>query len=333
MKTDHKITIITPSFNQNYFIKDTIKSVLDQDYKDLEYIIIDGGSSDGTLEIIKEYSDDLHYFVSEKDNGQSQAINKGIIHSSGSIINWLNSDDYYEPNALSIIADCFCKNEDIQVVTGKERYFESGTNKTLNIYQGTNFELSIEDLIYNAEIDQPPTFFRTDVFKKCTPLNENLHYTMDSELWMKYLLQFGKDKIQKTDHLLTNFRVHSESKSFNFQDEFLKERNTLKYYLGKTIGVPKFLLSFIEAQGINDQIKVDFSKLVFHSSISIDKLIGVFAKNIFPKFYQYGMYAEAKKAYQLYKNFYRSNYMIKDLRYEIMLNLFSQRFSNRLRCI
>ena len=107
-----KITIITPSFNQGNYLEQTIDSVLSQNYSNLEYIIIDGGSADNSVDIIKKYEKHLAYWVSEKDKGQTNAINKGLKIATGDIVNWLNSDDYYEPDALHKVADAFDeKNE------------------------------------------------------------------------------------------------------------------------------------------------------------------------------------------------------------------------------
>src|SRR5688500_3818909 len=95
-----KISIITPTYNQGHFIEQTIQSVIEQDYPNLEYIIIDGGSTDDTLSVIKKYEKYISYWISEKDKGQSEAINKGFKKATGDVVNWLNSDDYYEPGVL-----------------------------------------------------------------------------------------------------------------------------------------------------------------------------------------------------------------------------------------
>ena len=113
-----KISIVTPSFNQAEFIEETILSVLNQKYPNLEYIIIDGGSSDGTIDIIKKYEDKIAYWISEKDDGQSYAINKGLQRSTGEIISWLNSDDIFSNNALYTIASAFKKFQSPLIVGG-----------------------------------------------------------------------------------------------------------------------------------------------------------------------------------------------------------------------
>ena len=113
-----KISIITPSYNQGNYLEQTIDSVLSQNYQNLEYIIIDGGSTDNSVEIIKKHQKHLHYWVSEKDSGQSEAINKGLKIAGGEIINWLNSDDYYTANALKTVAEHF-EDESVLVVSGR----------------------------------------------------------------------------------------------------------------------------------------------------------------------------------------------------------------------
>ena len=326
-----KISIITPSFNQGQYLEQTIDSVLSQSYQNLEYIIVDGSSTDGSKEIIKKHEKFLKYWVSESDKGQANAINKGFLHATGDIANWLNSDDYYERDALKCVAEAFLSDSDIEVVAGMERAFDSDSNETISICPGTQIDNSIEELIFNGEIDQPPTFFRMDVFKGCMPLNVHLHYTMDSELWMKYLIQFGKENVLKVDSILTNFRIHNQSKSVSAQDLFKKDRNALKYSFGKSIGVPDYILEFIKKDGVNENFKNGFGNILFHQSIVKQKLIGHFAKFYFPLFYKYFCYREAKDAYNLYKYSCKPKLNKKDLRYDIMLNIFTEKLSNKIR--
>ncbi|NVO00781.1 MAG: glycosyltransferase, partial [Geobacteraceae bacterium] len=118
MTAPPKITIVTPSYNQGRFLEKTILSVLDQGYPNLEYIVIDGGSTDESVEIIKKYADRLTYWVSEPDRGQSHAINKGFERATGEIFGWLNSDDWYHPGALQAVAEAFAANPDVGAVVG-----------------------------------------------------------------------------------------------------------------------------------------------------------------------------------------------------------------------
>lgn len=222
-----KVSIITPSFNQGQYIEQTITSVLDQYYDHLEYIIIDGGSTDNSVEIIKKYEKFLTYWVSEKDKGQSDAINKGLKLASGDVVNWLNSDDYYEPNTLSIVADAF-QDPSVNVLCGRSRLFKN-TNQTVHFSQGTDiYEGNLAKTIGWARIDQPETFFRKSAVDKMGFLNPLFHYVMDKEWWIRYLLSFGLSAVKKIDDVLVNYRLHEESKTVSQSDKFGEE--TLLYF-------------------------------------------------------------------------------------------------------
>jgi len=221
-----KISIVTPSFNQGQFLEQTIDSVLNQGYNNLEYIIIDGGSIDQSVEIIRKYAKHLKYWVSEPDSGQSNAINKGLKHCSGDVFNWINSDDYYAPNALHLVGEYF-KNPDVKVLAARSNLFGSKTNSYIS--GGTwVFENNLAKTIGWARIDQPETFFRLPLIQSVGLLNEKLHYLMDRDLWIRYLLKFGLDGILQTDDVLVNFRLHEDSKTVSQSGNFNLERNS--YY-------------------------------------------------------------------------------------------------------
>jgi glycosyltransferase involved in cell wall biosynthesis len=227
-----KITIVTPSFNQAKYIEDTICSVLSQNYQNLEYIILDGCSNDASVDVIKQYESSLNYWVSEADHGQSHAINKGLKRASGSIINWLNSDDYYEPHALKIVSDQF--TPDLTGLGGKSRLFNS--KGTLSRSRGTDVFLGNQSKTIGwARIDQPETFFSKEAWDKVGLLNEHLHYCMDREWWMRYLYEFGIDSFKRIDDTLVNFRIHDDSKTQTSQPGFLKEHHSLYYAMANVI--------------------------------------------------------------------------------------------------
>ena len=223
-----KITIITPSYNQGQFLEQTIDSVLSQQYSNLEYMIFDGGSTDNSVQIIKKYEKYLSYWESNKDKGQSDAINKGLKIATGDIVNWLNSDDYYEPMALKTIAEHF-EDENILVVAGRSNIWKH--SKIDHRSNGTDLYSTVEKTIGFARIDQPETFFRKNALDKMGLLNPNLHYVMDREWWIRYLLLFGLNNIRKTDDILVNFRIHEQSKTNNFQDDFMQENLNIYYTL------------------------------------------------------------------------------------------------------
>lgn len=225
----HRITIITPSFNQSQFLEQTIDSVLSQNYTNLEYIIIDGGSSDNSIDIIKKYEKYLTYWISEPDKGQSDAINKGLKIAKGDIVNWLNSDDYYEKDTFEIISERF-QDPAVNVICGKSRLFNekwtAGNSPGTDWYQG-----NLEKTIGWARIDQPETFFRKSVFDKVGYLNTSLRYLMDREWWIRYLLSFGLDGIVDTEEILVNFRLHDTSKTVSAGKEFQKEHDAIFFSL------------------------------------------------------------------------------------------------------
>ena len=208
-----KISIVTPSLNQGQFIERTILSVLSQTGSfDLEYIIVDGKSKDDSLDIIKRYEDRLRW-VSEKDKGQSDAINKGFNMASGEVFAWLNSDDTYEPYALSEIAEqykktkfnwCFgnCKNIDeddreIRKAITKYKVFESK-------------RYSYRCLLSKDFISQPATFFTRNVYQEVGPLDLNCHYSMDYDYWLRIGKRYSPVYIHK---ILANFRWQKDSKN------------------------------------------------------------------------------------------------------------------------
>jgi glycosyltransferase involved in cell wall biosynthesis len=226
-----RISVITPSYNQAQYLKQTIDSVLSQQYSDLEYIIIDGGSTDGSIDIIKKYEKHLSFWISEKDQGQSHAINKGLRRVTGDIINWLNSDDFYQPDSLKIIGDIFA-NPQINVVCARSNIVKDGL--VIRQSNGTDvYPNNLAKTIGWARIDQPETFFRKAVYDKIGLLNEDLHYVMDREWWIRYLFQYGLEGIKKIDDVVVNFRLHDQSKTESKAIEFEKESVLLFWSLAK----------------------------------------------------------------------------------------------------
>lgn len=205
-----KISVVTPSYNQASYLEQTIKSVLSQDYPNLEYIIIDGGSTDGSLDIIKKYSKYIHYWISEKDNGQSHAINKGFKIATGDIYAWLNSDDYYNPDTLKYVSNKLknSTNSPSWLIGGTERVDRNG-NVLYVRYPPSNIDL-INTLSWPKNwFPQQSTFWTKNMWVKAGPLNENLHYVMDYSLWLSML---SYSKPITTQNILSNYRLHNKAK-------------------------------------------------------------------------------------------------------------------------
>lgn len=261
-----KISIVTPSFNQGQYIEQTIQSVLNQNYPNLEYIIIDGGSTDETVEIIKRYEQHITYWVSVKDKGQTDAINKGFAKCTGEIFNWLNSDDYYEPNTLHRVGQAFKDNDNIRVVCGKEWGFKDDNPNDRVLHAGSIIKENVYQSILTGVIDQPCTFFSKSPIEPFFPLDISLCYVMDRQLWWSYLLKFGQDYILQTEDVLTNFRLHSISKSVAYADLFEAEFDRLKGSLLKQLKAPQVLLNQFE-EGIKPlnrywDIKIEEQKII-----------------------------------------------------------------------
>lgn len=204
-----KISVVTPSFNQGQFIEETIRSVLLQGYPNLEFIIIDGGSTDGTLEIIRRYEPWLAYWVSEPDRGQSHAVNKGIQRASGEIIHWLNSDDLLLPGSLALVAQKFHENPGVKLVTGQARIINEKGEVTGELRSAfTTWEEAATSP--RNSIRQVSSFFSGTLFDELGLLNESLHIAMDTEL----LIRFTRvhEPLILSDHL-TAFRVQPGAKT------------------------------------------------------------------------------------------------------------------------
>lgn len=200
------ITIITPSYNQGKYIERTIRSVLSQNISGLEYFIFDGGSTDETIDILKSFGDSI-IWVSEKDYGQADAVNKGLKIAKGEIIGWLNSDDIYYPDSLNTAINFFNDNKDIDIIYGMADHIDENDNVIEPYYtQEWNYEL-LKDVCF---ICQPAVFFRRKVVDKYGFLDTQLRYCMDYEYW----LRIGKDKpfcyIQKK---LAGSRLYPETKT------------------------------------------------------------------------------------------------------------------------
>jgi GT2 family glycosyltransferase len=211
------VSIVTPSFNQASYLEQTLRSVLEQDYPRIEYIVVDGASSDGSVDVIKKYADKLAWWVSEKDSGQAEAINKGLARATGEIIAWLNSDDYYLPNAISRAVKIFEENPDVVMVYGDMLAVDEHGH-TINVLKYK--KLTLEDLLCFQIIGQPAVFFRREAYEKTGGLDTSFHLLLDHQFWIR-IAQHGK--ILHVDQTWAAARYHAQAKNRAKAAEFGRE--------------------------------------------------------------------------------------------------------------
>lgn len=207
-----RLSIVTPSFNQGSFIEATIRSVLEQGYPDLEYLVIDGGSTDNTLEILRRYEDRLQW-ISEPDRGQSDAINKGFRRATGEVVAYLNSDDLYEPGALLAVGQFFAEHPEAMWVTGRCRIIDHQARECRRLITWyKNFWLRTGSrgvLAVLNYVSQPATFWRRRVIAEIGELDEALHFTMDYDYWLRLSSRWP---VHVIDRFLASFHIHPGSK-------------------------------------------------------------------------------------------------------------------------
>jgi glycosyltransferase involved in cell wall biosynthesis len=212
------VSIVTPSLNHVEFIEDTIQSVLNQDYPAIEYLIIDGGSKDGTIDIIRKFSNSLAYWESKQDRGQSHAINKGLQRSTGQILGWLNSDDILKPSTVSRVVRYFKTHPQIDTVYGNaDRINADG--KFVRYSNQDLPEFGPKTLINECFITQPGAFWRRGIMEKVGFLTENLHYVMDYEYWARMVLA-GANFAKLPGPPVAEFRLSDISKTVTSFDQF-----------------------------------------------------------------------------------------------------------------
>jgi glycosyltransferase involved in cell wall biosynthesis len=203
-----KVSIITPSFNQAQFLEESIRSVLEQDYPNIEYIIVDGGSKDNSVEIIKKYEDRLAWWVSEKDKGHADALNKGFSRATGEILAWLNSDDIYFPHAVSEAVAVLKSLPEVGMVYGDADLID---DSGVTVGQFSSKQTSYRQMLRGSvHIPQATTFFRADLWRQVGPLDLSLFYSFDYDLWVR---------LAKVSQLLyvpkrwAKFRIHGAGKT------------------------------------------------------------------------------------------------------------------------
>lgn len=215
-----KITIVTPSFNSVRYLEATIQSILSQNYPELEYIIIDGGSKDGTVEIIKKYEKHLAYWVSEPDQGMYYAIQKGFKKSTGEIMAWLNSDDKYHNNSLQIVNSVFNDNPDVEWIVGMPTIYNKD-GLCVKVMKGRGWSKSRFWLKDYKWIQQESVFWRRSLWERSgSAINTKYRYASDLELWFRF---FQYAKLYEVETVFAGFRKHGFQLSFVNEEEYNKE--------------------------------------------------------------------------------------------------------------
>lgn len=217
---EFKISIVTPSYNQCAFLEETLISILNQNHSNLELIVIDGGSTDNSPEIIKKYASQISFWVSEKDRGQSHAINKGFEKCTGDIIAWLNSDDLYTENTLNRVSEIFQSRPDLDFIHAESQLFDESGVLPSRKFKKDYYKAQ---LLGGMPSPQPSYFFRRELLTKIGHLNEDLDFGMDYDFFLRISLE-GKGEF--FDEVWSKYRIHSSSKTetgqMNFAQDWIK---------------------------------------------------------------------------------------------------------------
>ncbi|MBP3354248.1 MAG: glycosyltransferase [Bacteroidales bacterium] len=228
-KEDILVTIVTPSYNQGQFIEDTITSVLNQTYKNIQYIVVDGASTDNTMEVVERYRDKIDIVISERDKGQTDAINKGFKLAKGELVGWINSDDMLYPYCVEEIVKLYKQNSEGAIYYGSTIDVIDAKNNHLKYYinnMGSRQRLLCE----NYDVSQPGSFYRKDILEKIDYLDESIFYCMDLDLFLKLLKHGNLYSID--DKPLAKFRKWEEAKSATGRTKFIKNIRERLYIHG-----------------------------------------------------------------------------------------------------
>lgn len=218
------VSIVTPSYNQARYLEETMRSVLEQDYPHIEYIVVDGGSTDGSRGTIEKYAERLAWWVSEKDRGQTDAINKGFARASGEVLAWLNSDDTYQPGAIREAVEFLRQNPQVGLVYGDANYIDEH-GRVIGRFPAaqTDYRRLRQGYVH---IPQQSAFFRADLWRKVGPLDDSFYFAMDYDLWVRLAREAP---IVYLPRVWANFRLHSDAKTIAADDRCWPEMLRVHY--------------------------------------------------------------------------------------------------------
>jgi glycosyltransferase involved in cell wall biosynthesis len=227
------VSIVTPSFNQGRYIEATIQSVLAQDYPRIEYIIVDGGSTDGTVDIIKKHAGHIASWVSEPDKGQTDAINKGFARAAGGILAWINSDDTYAPGAVAAAVGYLQEHPEVGLVYG-DCNFINENGRVIGKFNAAQTDGRLLRRGY-VHIPQQASFFRADLWREVGPLDPSFYFAMDYDLWTRLA---GRSQLKYVPQTWANFRLHTSGKTILADDRCWPEMIRVHYRDGGSFFSP-----------------------------------------------------------------------------------------------
>ena len=249
-----KISVITPSYNQGHFIKETIDSILSQDWDEIEYIVMDGGSTDDTVDILKSYGDQI-IWKSEKDRGQTHAINKGLEIATGDVLCYLNSDDFFMPGVIRKVMEKFQSDNNIKWISGDYIIIDENGKEIQSFV--ASYKRFLRSLPQKSTLEvanyiiQPSTFWRREVYEEFGEFDEDLHLTMDYDYWLRIIQKYP---LTNLDEALCSFRIHGDSKGGTiFDKQFAEELATAKKY---GVGGIKYFLHWLHNKAIVSAYKI-----------------------------------------------------------------------------
>lgn len=256
---DELVSIITPSFQQGRYLEETIRSVLEQDYPNIEYIVMDGGSKDETVSILKKYSDRIAFWTSEPDKGQTDAINKGFARAKGQILAWINSDDTYNPGAIRQAVTYLHEHPEVGVVYSDLNFID-GESNIIGKFPAAQTDLARLRTGY-VHVPQPATFFRAEYWRQIGPLDDSFFFAMDYDLWVRLA---GVTQLKYLPGpVWANFRMHLDAKTINADERCWPEMLRVHYRDGGSFFSPivaKYYLRKLAAPYLRWQKQRKFMK-------------------------------------------------------------------------